>query len=242
MNNHQPSIDTGATNTALAPTTSAAGAGPAVARVHATIRGDDRAASFAALTGTSGAASFAATTATGSSRGTTTATTATASTAAAATSRAEDDVVIATRNVEGAAERCHDEHHWTKGRTLSHKYLSLLSAHAAEGSTKFTARKTCPHTSVTRVLGMTRVFGTEMRTNSNAACAVHASAALVSSRPTTCSWRRARQLTVFQSTMSRSLGFVHWGSLTGVRSLALLVQLSCSSSFDGGACSTPVQS
>jgi hypothetical protein len=42
-------------------------------------------------------------------------------TTATSTTRAEDDVVIATGNVEGAAERCHDEHHWTKGRTLSHK-------------------------------------------------------------------------------------------------------------------------
>ena len=72
--------------------------------------------------------------------------TTTASTSTTRAGGGEDDVIVAARNVEGAAERCHHEHQRTKGRTLSHRYLSLLSAHAAEGSTKFTATELSSHT------------------------------------------------------------------------------------------------
>jgi hypothetical protein len=104
---------------------SVAGRGSAIAAVHAAVhRGDYSRASLAAFTtrGATCTAGFGPTRAAaaracfGSSTGA-----AATTTTATSTTRAEDDVVIATGNVEGAAERCHDEHHWTKGRTLSHK-------------------------------------------------------------------------------------------------------------------------
>lgn len=175
------------------------GIGPAIAAVrNTTVIRDHGRASLAALT-TRGAACTAglgptcATAARSCFRSSTSAAASAATTTS--TTCAEDDVVIATRNVEGAAERCHDEHHRTKGRTLSHKYLSLLSAHAAERSTKFTARKTCFRTSVTQTIG------TETRNTSSSARAVHASLVLVSSHAGSCS-----------SSVHHQLELINWSS------------------------------
>jgi hypothetical protein len=68
-----------------------------------------------------------------------------------------------------------------KEERLAINYLSLLSAHAAERSTKFTARKTCFRTSVTQTLGV------KARNIRSSACADHAGSVLVSSHARSCS-------------------------------------------------------